>query len=120
PSGTVVKIKQAATDADASSTDGVFVGIRAADGSELRAVEAKVVQQLGAVATRHQLTQDSAAQQGATVRIVIRRAGVRTHEIEIETRPEPSAAKKTQAGNQGGARLALILDDLGGDRSAAD
>jgi uncharacterized protein len=83
---------------------------------------ARILQSIGAVATHNRLTQDDPVQTRDALRLTLRRSGVVTHEIEIlfgvpkSTGPITSApASKTP-----GPRLAIILDDLGGDPAAAE
>lgn len=81
-----------------------------------RAELSKMVQALDAVATRHGLTQDPAQESQNGIKLIFRRSGVATHEIEIVTRAARTAGNR--AGNV--AQLAIILDDLGNDRAAAE
>ena len=66
----------------------------------------------------HRLTVDASTSNGNSSRITLRSAGIATHHIEIEV-------LSSRAGNNenlpaGAARLAIVLDDLGSDRSVAD
>jgi len=83
---------------------------------------AKLLQSLGTVATRYQLTQDPPTQSGALVHFKLRRSGVPTHEIEIATSAGVASASggSDWAGKTGGPELAIIVDDLGSDREAAE
>jgi len=73
-----------------------------------RAAVAKLLQSLGTVATQNHLTQDPPAQTGDLLQFKLRHSGVPALEIEIVTLATPAP------------RLAIIIDDLGGDRAAAD
>jgi polysaccharide deacetylase 2 family uncharacterized protein YibQ len=77
---------------------------------------AKTQQALGAVATRHGLTEEpSESREG--ILIFYLKGGVRTHAVHIHVGTKTAE----QAGSQqNGARLAIILDDLGSDRGAAE
>jgi len=74
-------------------------------------------QSLDAIAQRHKLSL-SAAAAGGVARFDLAFNGSRTHTIHVVTplaaRPRPSTAQGS------GPRLAIILDDLGYDRAAAD
>jgi polysaccharide deacetylase 2 family uncharacterized protein YibQ len=74
------------------------------------------LQELGGVATRHGLTQDAPAETREGILVRYGRAGFPTHTIHIHSAPAASA----QAPTAGRARLAIILDDLGNDRAAAE
>lgn len=80
---------------------------------------ARLIQSLDRVATYNHLTRDADIGSGSLVRLDYRRAGILTNSVHIVTpmapRASPSAREQTAA-----ARLAIILDDLGTDRAAAD
>ena len=118
PAGTSVWTASRASSKNPGAPDAVAVTLRGkTESGEGRAGLNKVVQALDSVATRHGLTQDSPQERNGTLRLVFRRSGTATHEIDIALR----AARDTQAKQAGnGASLAIILDDLGTDRSAAD
>lgn len=107
------------SNARADSADHLYVTLRTS-GSEAarRATLANLLQTLGTVATRNGLTQDAPAETGGLLRFNYRRGGVVTHTIHLVSpfAPPPPAPSH---GLPGG-RLAIILDDLGGDRAAAD
>jgi uncharacterized protein len=110
PEQTVIRIRKRPS-AGAIRADEIRIRLRGtpADGDRLR-------QQLVGVATRHRLTVDRDAAGGTTLRVTLRKAGVVTHRIEIE-RLDPLLPA---SGTPGQPRLAILLDDLGSDRSAAD
>ncbi|MBZ5527130.1 MAG: divergent polysaccharide deacetylase family protein [Acidobacteriia bacterium] len=115
-------------DTRVDSADHLYVTVRAS-GNEAgrRAALANLLQTLGAVATRNGLTQDAAVESGGLLRFSYRRGGVVTHTIHLVS-PIAVRAAAPAAGSSAGARgpdksparLAIILDDLGGDRAAAD
>jgi uncharacterized protein len=80
---------------------------------------ARLIQSLDRVATYNHLTRDAETGSDSLVRLDYRRAGVLTNSVHIVTpmapRTSSSAREQTAA-----ARLAIILDDLGNDRAAAD
>src|SRR6202040_2169196 len=77
---------------------------------------ARGLQSLGGVATRHGLTQEAPAENPGEIVFRYRRRGFPTHPIYIEF--APAVTQKAPAPDH--ARLAIILDDLGNDRSAAE
>jgi polysaccharide deacetylase 2 family uncharacterized protein YibQ len=117
PAGTALKLRQTASTQQPESTDClriVLKGDSPADGN--RAAVTKVVQSLSATATRNHLTQDSPTQSGDVVQLRFRHAGVPAVEIEIVMR----AAARPDTAARNSARLAIIIDDLGSDRAAAE
>jgi len=116
------------SDTRTDAADHLYVTLPA-NGSEAgrRAALAKLMQTLGAAATRNGLTQDAAVESGGLLRFSYRRGGVLTHTIHLVS-PIAARAAAPGAGSSAGARapdksparLAIILDDLGGDRAAAD
>ena len=111
PRGAAVKIRQSA-----GSGDEVRISLPA-DSTSARSSEIKLLRSLGAVATRHRLTQDQPVRTGTELSILVRQAGVPTHVIEIDYLGAAARLKKPEDGS---ARLAIILDDLGADRASAD
>jgi polysaccharide deacetylase 2 family uncharacterized protein YibQ len=111
PSGSVIKVRRARS---AGSVDDLYIGLR-----ENAAAGSRLEQKLSGVATQHRLTVDTVSQAEGLRKITLRSAGVATHHIAIEF----LAARAFESGpNQqpGQARLAIILDDLGNDRGAAE
>jgi uncharacterized protein len=117
PSGSDARSDLRASDEDLQSTDRVDITIRGdSDDAAHRTAIARVLQSLGGIATRHGLTQDAPSESREGIRFLYRRAGFPTHTIHIHSAP----AAASQAPNTGEARLAIILDDLGNDRTAAE
>ena len=87
-----------------------------------RAAVAKLIQNLNTAATRNHLTQDPLIQTGDLLHFKLLHAGVPAIEIEIVTRATPSSSEETKnsSGKAANARLAIIIDDLGSDRAAAE
>jgi polysaccharide deacetylase 2 family uncharacterized protein YibQ len=85
---------------------------------EMPSIEARLIRNIGAIATRNRMTQDTPTQTGNSVRILVRSGGAVTHEIEIERLEE--SASGAQLPSRSAARLAIVLDDLGADRAAAN
>lgn len=109
-----------ASDDDAGSRDSLSITLHAAgtDPSGRVAVSG-LLQSLGHVATRHALTQDAQSESREGLLFTYSRAGFQTHTIHIHfaaAAPNQDASSRAN----GGARLAIILDDLGNDRAAAE
>jgi polysaccharide deacetylase 2 family uncharacterized protein YibQ len=84
---------------------------------------ARLVQSLDRIATSNNLTRDQGTSSGALLRLDYRSAGVITNSVHIivpATVHATSPASPRQGEKNGTARLAIILDDLGSDRAAAD
>jgi polysaccharide deacetylase 2 family uncharacterized protein YibQ len=76
----------------------------------------RLTQALDRVATANALTRDAANGAASANHLEYRRGGLPTQVVDIVPRALPAAAPSTEAGS---ARLAIILDDLGNDRAAA-
>jgi hypothetical protein len=75
---------------------------------------------MGRVATKHGLTQDAQSQSGDAIHFTYSRGGYATHTIRVHILG-PSSSQESGSGIQtGAARLAIILDDVGTDRNAAE
>ena len=118
PAGSAAHSDLRASDHDPESNDSVDITIRGESGdASSRVAIARVLQSLGGVATRHGLTQDAPSESREGILFRYRRGGFPTHTIHIHSAPE--VAQQPVAG-AGQARLAIILDDLGNDRAAAE
>jgi polysaccharide deacetylase 2 family uncharacterized protein YibQ len=117
--GTTVKIRKSAADGDTTSNDALYISLPAASSPNARAAaQANLLQSLDQIVTRNKLTEDVPITSANSLRILVRRAGTVTHEIEIATR-SAAAARARPSGEAGAPRLAIILDDLGSDTAAA-
>jgi uncharacterized protein len=110
PNGMLIKTRGARSGGGA---DELYIGLHGN-----AAARDKLLQKLQAVAMLHRLTVDATTSNGNSSRITLRSVGIATHHIEIEV-------LSSRAGNNenlpaGAARLAIVLDDLGSDRSVAD
>ena len=108
----------------ADHVDQLFVVLPAGASEQAqRESVARLVQSLDRVATLNNLTRDQGASSGALLRLDYRSAGAITNSVHIIV---PAAARAVspasprQGEKNGTARLAIILDDLGSDRAAAD
>jgi uncharacterized protein len=111
PGGTLVKTRRAQSGSADGGADELYIRLR----GNAAAVD-KLRQKLDGVATQHRLTVDPPATAGNSTRITLRSAGVPTHRIEIEV----LASRASENLTPGQGRLAILLDDLGNDRGAAD
>ena len=111
PAGSVVKSRRARERSGGTSAEELYVGWRGAAGMN------DVKQRLEGIARRRGLTLDPEISSGGRIRMVLRTHGIITHRIEIE--PLAASAERSPASPQP-ARLAILMDDLGSDRSAAD
>jgi len=114
PNGTLIKTRRARSGIAGGGADELYIGLHGN-----AAAKNKLLQKLEGVATQHHLTVDAAAANGNSSRMTLRSAGVATHHIEMEVLSSRSAVNNENL-PAGGARLAILLDDLGSDRSAAD
>jgi polysaccharide deacetylase 2 family uncharacterized protein YibQ len=123
PPGTPIKLRQGASSQEPGSTDYLRIVLKNDSSADAnRAAVAKLLQSFNAVATRYHLTQDPPVQTGELLRFQLRHAGAPALEIEIATRGAPAFGAEAQnpAGKAANARLAIIIDDLGSDRAAAE
>jgi uncharacterized protein len=104
-----------ASDESPYSSDRADITIRP-NSNDPSGATARVLQSLGGVATRHGLTQEAPAENPGEIVFRYTRRGFPTHTIHIEF--PPAITQKASAPDH--ARLAIILDDLGNDRSAAE
>jgi uncharacterized protein len=111
-----------ASDEDSDSADRLSVVLRSqpADAAARASMVSRLLQALGRVATRRGLTQDTQSESRDGVSFTYSRAGYATHTIHIHVRAPTSSQQSTVGSAAPGARLAIILDDLGTDRGAAD
>jgi uncharacterized protein len=120
PPGTGIRQQPQASDEFPDRTDRLDITLHLAESSQSTAAPtARLLQSLAGVATRHRLTQDSPSESREGILFTYRHAGIPTHTIHVHF---GSSAQTTQtpSSSQTGAKLAIILDDLGNDRAAAD
>jgi polysaccharide deacetylase 2 family uncharacterized protein YibQ len=120
PVNSEIRIAFQAPDGGAESTDHLDITIFPdATDSAARSQVAKIQQSLGAVATRERLTEEPSESREGILFFYLK-SGIRTHTIHIHTGPRNSPRANGAPGQSSGPRLAIILDDLGNDRAAAD
>ena len=100
----------------ARQADHILITVSAPSSQSQNDTLARLVQALDRVATANALTREEAKGADTTSLIEYRRGGVLTHLVEITTRASASTPIPAEAGS---ARLAIILDDLGNNRDAA-
>ncbi len=113
PNGTLIKTRRARSGIAGGGADELYIGLHGN-----AAAKNNLLQRLEGVATQHHLTVDAATANGDSSRITLRSAGIASHHIEIEVLSSRAANNENLPA--GTARLAILLDDLGSDRSAAD
>jgi polysaccharide deacetylase 2 family uncharacterized protein YibQ len=120
PRGSGIRTELGVADGSREGADHLDIRIGGThDGQEERKVLATLLQSFSAVATRHRLIEeDSESREG--VLLFYLHAGATTHAIHIHLGAIASSPGVPVIDQKGAARLAIILDDLGADRSAAD
>ena len=107
----------------ADRVDHLFVVLPGASEQTQRESLARLIQSLDRIATSNHLTRDEGTSSGALLRLDYRSAGEITNSVHIIVPRAARAASPVaprQGEKNGTARLAIILDDLGSDRAAAD
>ena len=109
--------------AHSDRADHLFVALPAGGSEQSRRESvASLIQSLDRIATSNNLTRDDPTSSGALLRLDYRSGGVITNSVHIvaPVARAASSASSRQGEKNGAARLAIILDDLGNDRAAAD
>jgi hypothetical protein len=115
-----VRTELRASDEDPATFDRINVSVRADSNSSSKAIVSRLLRAMGAVATRNRLSQDAPSESRDGLLYTYRRGGVVTHKVSFHEQAE-SVSRDARPSPQGeGSRLAIILDDLGNDRAAAD
>ena len=111
PEGSVVKSRRARLRSGATTAEELYIGLR---GAGVRSDQIR--QMLAGIATARGLAVSSEVANANITRMVLRSRGTITHRVEIEQLPAITERSSLSAGQ---ARLAILMDDLGSDRSAA-
>lgn len=120
PSSTGIRMQPQASDEFPDRTDHLDITLHLAESSQPKGVATvRLLQSLAGVATRHGLTQDSPFESREGILFTYRHSGIPTHTIHIHF-GSARQTTKSPSSSQTGARLAIILDDLGNDPVAAD
>jgi uncharacterized protein len=115
-----VREKFSASDEFPERTDGLDITFHVTESQAIkRDATVRLLQALATVATRHGLTQDSPSESREGILYSYRHAGIPTHTIHVHFGSSTQAGGASSS-SQTSARLAVILDDLGNDRSAAE
>ena len=115
-----VRDKFFASDEFPERTDGLDITFHVTESpATKRDATVRLIQALTMVATRHGLTQDSPSESREGILYSYRHAGIPTHTIHVHFGSSPQADEASSS-SQTSARLAIILDDLGNDRAAAE
>jgi polysaccharide deacetylase 2 family uncharacterized protein YibQ len=114
-----VRSEVSASYPDAAGFDRINVTVRADSSSSSRATVYRLLRSLNGVATRHHLSRDALESREGLL-YAYRRAGVITHTVHFHEKIETKSSEAPSPQRNEGARLAIILDDLGNDRDAAD
>ncbi len=115
-----VRGEQGASDQNPSSFDLIDVTIRADSNSSSRAIVFRLLRVMSGIATRRRLSRDGPLGSREGILYSYRRAGVVTHMVHFHEQIEASSREAPPSAQGEGARLAIIIDDLGNDRAAAD
>jgi uncharacterized protein len=120
PAGSEIRGSFQATDSNPKSADHLDIAIfsKGSDDAARPAI-ASVQQALTAVATSHGLAEEPAESREGIL-FFYKHAGVVTHSIHIHVTSKAASGGDNTAGRLNGAKLAIILDDLGNDRPAAE
>jgi polysaccharide deacetylase 2 family uncharacterized protein YibQ len=121
PPGSDIRNQFLASDEAPERTDQLDITFHPVDPSASgRATVVLLLRSLAVVATRHGLTQDTPAESREGVLLNYRRAGFATQTIQIHSGPSTTMHNASPSSQTDDAKLAIILDDLGNDRAAAE
>lgn len=120
PQGSDIRSRFDSDSSHGVRTDHLYITLRAgASEPAARAALVGLVQTLDRVATQKGLTHDPLAGSEMVTRFEYRRSGTPTQSVHI-IMAIPLRAASAAGAEKGTARLAIILDDMGGERAAAD
>jgi polysaccharide deacetylase 2 family uncharacterized protein YibQ len=119
PAGSAIRIGLQASDKDPESTDHLDITLFTAGSASQAAEVAQIQQSLGAVATRNALTeQPSESREG--ILFFYLKGGIRTHAVHIHLASRAPEQSRSASPSTKVPKLAIILDDLGSERAAAE
>ena len=120
PAGTLVRVVPPISDKQPRTVDSLDIRLpQNRPENAVRSDVTRIQQALSAVATQQGLTQEpSESREG--IFFYYLKGGSRTHAVHIHVNPRPTDQDESAAMQSQGARLAIILDDLGSDRAAAE
>jgi polysaccharide deacetylase 2 family uncharacterized protein YibQ len=108
-----------ASDSDPASRDSINVTVRSDSDAAARATIFRLLRDTSGIATRHHLIQDGPLESREGLLYAYRRGGRITHNVHFHEDIRTSSRINPERPGHA-ARLAIILDDLGNDRAAAD
>ena len=114
-----VRSEFSASDQDQATYDSISITVRAESSSTSRATVSRLLRTLNAVATRHRLSRDGPLGSREGLLYAYRRGGAITHMVHFHEEVVSASSEARTSREPEGARLAIILDDLGNDRGAA-
>lgn len=115
-----VRSELSASDLDPPSFDLINVTIRADSSASSREILPRLLRAMNSVATRRRLSLDGPLESREGILYAYRRAGVVIHKVHFHEEISASSREAPPSPQGQGARLAVIIDDLGNDRAAAD
>ena len=119
PAGTQIRTGLQASEKNPGTPDSLDITLaKAPSDSVEKSDSAKIQRALSAVATRHGLTEETSEGSEAVLFFYLK-SGVRTHEIQIHLGVAGAEQSQGSSAAQKGAKLAIILDDLGNDPHVA-
>ena len=120
PAGTQIRIGLQASEKNPETPDSLDITLaKAGSDSAQKSEAAKIQRALTGVATRRRLTEET-SQSSEGILFFYLKSGVRTHAIEIHSEAVAAEQRHGSSAPQDGAKLAIILDDLGNDRRVAE
>ncbi|PYT83115.1 MAG: hypothetical protein DMG40_03855 [Acidobacteria bacterium] len=120
PKGTQIHLALEASAGNPEAADRLDITLPKGEADSVAQSEtARIQQALGSVATRHGFTEaPSESREG--ILFFYLRGGTRTHQVHIHLRMAAAEQARSSSPQPNGAKLAIILDDLGSDRRAAE
>ena len=120
PAGTQIHVGLQASEKNPDIPDSLEITLAKGESEpEAKSDAAKIQRALTSVATRHGLTEELAEAPEGSVFFYLKGVA-RTHAIQIHFGTVAGEQGQGNVAPQNGAKLAIILDDLGNDRHAAD
>lgn len=115
-----VRSELRASDQDPASFDLINVTIRADSSSSSGVMVSRLLRAMNSVSTRRRLSRDGPLESREGILYAYRSAGVVTHMVHFHEQIEANSREAPPSAQGEGARLAIIIDDIGNDRAAAD
>jgi uncharacterized protein len=114
-----VRSEFSASDQDPATFDSINVTVRADSSPSSRAIVFRLLRAVNGVATRSRLSRDGPLESREGLLYAYRRGGVVTHQVHFHEEIATTSREAPPPHQAEGARLAIILDDLGNDRGVA-